>query len=162
MGDSLCSESAAATNTTEHRRYTMNSPVKPRTRPEGETTGTSRRPKQRLAEVVLAHDLAAESKAMIGEARSVVDGRASKTLAKQANLHVTLTGVRKGTRVRKHQTKAPIAFQSISGRVRLHLPEGPVNLSPGQMITLAAGVAHDVEAVSDASFLLTVAWSAGR
>jgi quercetin dioxygenase-like cupin family protein len=140
----------------------MNSPVSPRTRPEGETTGTGRRPKQRLADAVLTHDLAAESKALIGEARTVADGRAAKTLAKQSNLHAVLTAMRKGTRVQEHRTHAPIALQSITGRVRLHLPDGPVDLARGQMITLAAGVAHDVEAISDASFLLTVAWPAGK
>ncbi len=34
---------------------------------------------------MLAYDPAAESKAVVDEARSAVDGRASKTLAKQAN-----------------------------------------------------------------------------
>ncbi len=68
--------------------------------------------------------------------------------------------MRKGTRVREHRTDAPIAMQSVTGRVRIHLPHGPVDLAAGQMLTLAAGVAHDVEAVSDASFLLTVAWPA--
>jgi hypothetical protein len=40
---------------------------------------------RRAADAVLAYDPAAESKAVVDEARSAVDGRASKTLAKQAN-----------------------------------------------------------------------------
>ena len=41
------------------------------TRETGETTGTSRRPKQHLAEAALSYELGEESVALIAEAQSV-------------------------------------------------------------------------------------------
>ena len=131
---------------------TINTPV----RPAGETTGTARRPKQRLADSALSYELAEESKALIAEARTVSDGRAAKTLSKHPGLNTVMTALRRGTVVRQHLTPAPVMIQVISGTVRLQLPSSPLEMHPGGLLTLAENVAHEVEAVTDASFLITV------
>ena len=42
----------------------------------------------------------------------------------------------------------------------LHVPDqDPIELSAGQLMTLDCGVQHDVEALAESAFLLTVAWS---
>jgi hypothetical protein len=40
--------------------------------------------------------------------------------------------------------------------LRVHLPERVVDLETGQLLVLAAGLQHDVEAPVDSAFLLTL------
>jgi quercetin dioxygenase-like cupin family protein len=101
--------------------------------------------------------LAEDSTALIAEAATVSHGRASKTMSKHPGLNVVIAALRSGTVVRKHQASAPVIIQVISGVVRLQLPSGPAELHPGGLATLAAHVAHEVEAVTDASLLIAVA-----
>jgi Xaa-Pro aminopeptidase len=122
----------------------------PESRPLGETTGTARRPKQRLAEPVLAYDLKSEAEALIRAARGVPDGRAAKTLAKVSRLHVVLTALRSGTRIHQHETQ---------GSILIHLPDQRLELKPGMVVTLGPDIPHEVEAESDSAFLLSVAWA---
>jgi len=126
-------------------------------RQEGETTGTSIRPKQHLAEVALSYELDKESAALISEARSVTDGRAAKTLSKHPGLNTVLTALRQGTVVRRHQTPGPVLIQVISGTIRLELAEETIELQPAGFATLGENVAHQVEAVTDASFVIVIA-----
>jgi quercetin dioxygenase-like cupin family protein len=126
-------------------------------RDEGETTGTAIRPKQHLAEVALSYELDKESRALIAEAQSVSGGRAAKTLSKHPGLNTVLTALRQGTVVRRHQTPAPVLIQVISGTIRLELAEKTIDLQPTGFITLAQDIAHQVEAVTDASFVIAVA-----
>jgi quercetin dioxygenase-like cupin family protein len=126
-------------------------------REEGETTGTARRPKQHLAEAELSYELGEESVTLIAEARSVSDGRAAKTLSKHPGLNTVLTALRQGTVVRRHQTPAPVLIQVVSGTIRLELPDKSIDLQPMGFIILAENLAHQVEAVTDASFVIAIA-----
>jgi|SRR5450756_1411501 quercetin dioxygenase-like cupin family protein len=112
------------------------------TRETGETTGTSRRPKQHLAEAALSYELGEESVALIAEAQSVSDGRAAKTLSKHPGLNTVLTALRRGTVVRHHQTPGPVLIQVISGTIRLELPEKSIGLHPTGFITLAENLTY--------------------
>jgi hypothetical protein len=48
------------------------------------------------------------------------------------------------------------------GRIRLHLREHePLELSAGQLLALDCSMPHDVEALEESAFLLTVSWSKG-
>ena len=126
-------------------------------REEGETTGTARRPKQHLAEAELSYQLGEESVTLIAEARSASDGRAAKTLAKHPGMNTVLTALRQGTVVRRHQASGPVLIQVISGTIRLELPDKSIDLHSMGLITLADNVAHQVEAVTDASFVIAIA-----
>jgi hypothetical protein len=46
--------------------------------------------------------------------------------------------------------------------VRLHLPDRVVDLGANQLLVLAGGVRHDVEATTDSSFVLTLSWHGER
>jgi quercetin dioxygenase-like cupin family protein len=60
----------------------------------------------------------------------------------------------------QHHADGPISVQGIQGRIRLHLPENQtVELGPGDILALETGLKHDVEALEDSAFLLTISWS---
>ncbi|MGI8609138.1 MAG: hypothetical protein ACR2MY_07930 [Candidatus Dormibacteria bacterium] len=128
-------------------------------RPQGETTGTARRPKQQLGEAILAYDLEKESEALIHEALSAEDGRATKTLAKVSRLHVVLTALRHGFVLREHANHAPISVQAIKGSMHLLLPTQAIHLTPGMVVTLEPMIPHTMEAEEDSAFLISMAWA---
>lgn len=85
-------------------------------------------------------------------------GRSSKTLVKHPDLRIVLIAMKASTRMHEHTTAARISVHSLSGHIRLHLPEQVVDLPPGHLLALDQCVPHDVEASEDSAFLLTVSW----
>ena len=88
-------------------------------------------------------------------------GRSSTTLVKHADLRVVLISMRAGTRMSEHLAAARISMQTISGHLRVHLPRHTVDLPAGHMVALDQRLSHDVEALEDSAFLLTLSWPAG-
>jgi len=87
-------------------------------------------------------------------------GRSSETLVKYAGLRIVLVVMKEQSRMNQHHADGPISVHAIEGKIRLHLPEGKkLELEPGGMIALEAGLKHDVEALVESAFLLTVAWA---
>jgi quercetin dioxygenase-like cupin family protein len=58
----------------------------------------------------------------------------------------------------KRETTATISVQTLAGHIRLRLPDRTADLPMGQLLVLDQGVRHDVEAVEDSAFLLTMSW----
>jgi len=83
-------------------------------------------------------------------------GRSSKTLAKYPDLRIVLTILQPGAHVKEHKTEGRISIQGVIGRMRLHVPERTVELTPGKLLVLDTEVPHDVEAIEESAFLLTV------
>lgn len=83
-------------------------------------------------------------------------GRSSKTLVKHPDFRIVLTLVKAHGRVNEHRTDARISIQTLMGRVRLHLPGRTVELGAGEILALDSAVPHDVEAIEESAFLLTV------
>jgi quercetin dioxygenase-like cupin family protein len=127
-----------------------------RARPIGETSGSDRRPAQRLRAPVLTFDLAAEGERLRAEASWQRGDRNAKTLVKEQDLRVVLTVLRRSARLQEHQTAAQVSIQTLSGRLRLHLPDQAVELPAGHLLVLEPAVAHDVEALDESAFLLTL------
>lgn len=85
-------------------------------------------------------------------------GRSSKTLVKHADLRIVLLAMKANTRMHEHTAAGRISIHSIEGHLRLHLPERVVDLPAGHLLALDQCVPHDVEAVEDSAFLLTLSW----
>ncbi len=47
---------------------------------------------------------------------------------------------------------------ALTGKLRLHLPDQTVELPAGRLLTLERALPHDVEALEESSFLLTISW----
>jgi len=126
--------------------------------PPGETTGTSQRPAQRLSASVLTFDLAAEMEQLKREDTWQHEDHNAITLVKEPDFRVVLVAAKTGGRLEEHHAAARIAIQTISGRLRMHLPHETVELPAGHLLALDRQIAHDVEALEESTFLLTIAW----
>ena len=85
-------------------------------------------------------------------------GRNARTLAKYEDLRVVLTVLKAGVGIPGHHTEGRISIQSLRGRIQVRAEGRTFSLSAGMLLTLDRGVPHDVEAVEDSAFLLTIAW----
>ena len=108
---------------------------------------------------ILQFDLSAEIQNLYKEdAWQQGAGPSSKTLVKHPDLRIVLLAMRKKTCMHEHKTAARISVQTLSGHIRLRLPDRTVELPAGQLLVLDQCVPHDVEAEEDSAFLLTLSW----
>jgi quercetin dioxygenase-like cupin family protein len=116
-----------------------------------------------LSRPVLQFDLAGElGQLHRGESWLQPTGRSSKTLVKYRDLRIVLIAMKAHARIHEHTAAGRISVQSLSGHIRLHLPERVVDLPAGHLLALDQCVPHDVEAAEESVFLLTVAWPQGN
>jgi quercetin dioxygenase-like cupin family protein len=85
-------------------------------------------------------------------------GRSSKTLVKHPSFRVVLTLLKANVSIHEHRTDAPISIQPVMGKIRLHLPGRTAELAQGHLLVLDSDVPHDVEAIEESAFLLTIGW----
>jgi quercetin dioxygenase-like cupin family protein len=85
-------------------------------------------------------------------------GRSSKTLVKYPDLRVVLISMKANTVMKEHTTDAKITILTVAGHIRLHLADATIELPVGNLLALDGAVAHDVEALKQSVFLLTIAW----
>lgn len=88
-------------------------------------------------------------------------GRSSKTLAKYPDFRIVLVLMKPGSEMKEHHADARISIQTIQGRIRLQLPDRAVELGGGELMCLESGIAHDVKALEESAFLITVSWPGG-
>ena len=86
-------------------------------------------------------------------------GQNAKTLVKQDALRVVLTALKAHVRIPEHQTDGQISIHAIRGRMLVRADGRTFDLSAGTLLALDRGVRHDIEALEDSAFLLTIAWS---
>jgi quercetin dioxygenase-like cupin family protein len=114
-----------------------------------------------LAGRLLQFDLAAETEQLRKEGPWKNTSRNAKTLVKHADLRIVLIAMKRGTRMEGHKTDESISIHALRGSLRLHLPEQTVELPAGRLLALGRSLPHDVEALEDSSFLLTISWPKG-
>lgn len=86
-------------------------------------------------------------------------GRSAETLVKYKEFRIVLVGMKPGSYMSHHRAEGPISIQVIQGKLRVHLPEDRTeDLQTGELLTLDRCLEHDVEALEESAFLLTIAW----
>ncbi len=85
-------------------------------------------------------------------------GRNAKTMVKYEDFRVVLTAIKGGTHIQEHHSAGRISVQTVAGHIRMHALEREFDLPQGRLLVLDRAVQHDVEALQDSAFLLTVAW----
>ncbi len=88
-------------------------------------------------------------------------GRSSKTLAKYPDFRIVLVLMKANTQMKEHHADARISIHSLQGKIRIHLPDQKVELPAGELMALDHGIPHDVEAVEESAFLITISWPGG-
>jgi quercetin dioxygenase-like cupin family protein len=105
----------------------------------------------------LSFDLSAEADRLRREGPWADHGHNAITLAKYSDLRLVLTVLRAGMHMLTHEPEERLAIQVITGRLRVRTGRQRLDLATGHLMTLDRAQAHEVEAVEDAAFLLTVA-----
>jgi quercetin dioxygenase-like cupin family protein len=84
-------------------------------------------------------------------------GRSSETLVKYEDFRIVPVVMEAESCMYHHHADCPISVQGIQGRIHLHLPEDQAaELEPGEILALERCLKHDVEALEDCAFLLTI------
>ncbi len=130
------------------------------TYPAGQTHGNPERPMHQVAGALLTFDLFGEVERLRGEESWRQSMRNAKTLVKEPDLRIVLIVMRKGGRMEEHRAPGRLSIQTLTGHVRLHVLDQTIDLPAGHVLALDPDVAHDVEALDESAFLLTIAWDA--
>jgi len=115
----------------------------------------------RLTAPLLTFDLAVEIEQLNGEEHWLKDGRISKTLVKHSDFRIVLMLMKAGTLMQEHKTDARISIHVFSGRLLIKLDRETVELPAGHLLVLEKGLSHDVNALEESAFLLSISWPHG-
>jgi quercetin dioxygenase-like cupin family protein len=85
-------------------------------------------------------------------------GLTSKTLLKSGDLRIVLIAMESAAKMQEHHSDGRISIHALSGSIRVHVQQQERILRAGHLIALDRSVKHDVEAMEDSVFLLTIAW----
>jgi quercetin dioxygenase-like cupin family protein len=89
-------------------------------------------------------------------------GHNAKTLVKYDGLRIVLIALKAGSRIPEHHTEGQVSIQTIVGHIQVRSEGRSFNLRPGGLLALDQGSPHDVEALEESAFLLTIAWPGGK
>ena len=85
-------------------------------------------------------------------------GLYSKLLVKANDLRVVLIAMEVGAKMKEHHTDGTITIHVLQGVLCLRVQEKSQDLQCRQILTLAPGIKHDIEARDDSAFLVTISW----
>ena len=115
----------------------------------------------RLTAPLLTFDLAAEIEQLHGTEHWLKDGRISKTLVKHADFRIVLMLMKAGTLMQEHKADARLSIHALSGRLLIKLEARTVELAAGHLLVLEKALSHDVHALEESAFLLSISWPHG-
>ncbi|MBS1799071.1 MAG: cupin domain-containing protein [Acidobacteria bacterium] len=85
-------------------------------------------------------------------------GHYAKTLFKKEDFRAVLITMEPGSKMKEHHADGTISVQVLKGRIHFIAQGNTHDLRAGTLITLGASIKHEVEAVEDSAFLLTISW----
>lgn len=83
-------------------------------------------------------------------------GHSAKTLVKHHDSSIVLIAMKQGNGMKEHRASGAISIQAIAGRLQVHVGKKTIEVPAGSMLALEREVVHDVEALEDSAFVLTV------
>lgn len=89
-------------------------------------------------------------------------GKRSITLSKQGGLRVVLMALRAGATTGEHSAAGAITVHVLEGRIGFVAAGQTKELMAGDIVALEAGLPHDVQAVDESVFLLTLGQAAAK
>ncbi|MGE5445982.1 MAG: cupin domain-containing protein [Ignavibacteriales bacterium] len=113
--------------------------------------------KERMLDApLLSFEIEKHIKQLKNEPPWVSGDRNAITLLKTPRLRVVLVALRKGASLREHHAKGPITLFVLSGIIRFSVGEQKCKLESKDLVALDKAIPHDVEAMEDSAFLLTI------
>lgn len=79
------------------------------------------------------------------------------TVYKSPKLRIVLIGLKKNAILKRHTAPGHISVQTLKGHIVFNTMKQDVNLKQGQMLSLQPKIPHEVSAVEESFFLLTMA-----
>ena len=113
-----------------------------------------------MAAPFLEFDLARELEQLHGEPEWN-SGQNAKTLVKYDDFRVVLTALKARARLPEHQTKGRISIQTVAGHILVRAEGRTFDQPAGSLLALDHNLRHDVEALEESAFLITIAWPRG-
>jgi quercetin dioxygenase-like cupin family protein len=107
----------------------------------------------------LRFNLGAEAAALVDEPTWRSHGHNAKTLVKHPDFRVVLIALKAGARVSEHKTDHCVTIHALEGSLRLHVPGSTLDLAQGELLALEQTTLHDIEALEDSVFVLSLGWS---
>ena len=89
-------------------------------------------------------------------------GQNAKTLVKYVDFRVVLIALKARARLPGHQNKGRISIQTVAGHILVRAEGRTFDLPRGTLLALEQNLPHDVEALEESAFLLTIAWPGGE
>lgn len=102
-------------------------------------------------------DLNSEIEALHREA-SWERGKSAKRLTAFLNFRVSIMALKAGSSLGEHHNAGRVSIQTVSGHVRVVAGGKTFDLPPGKIVFLDREVRHDVQAIEESAFLVTVAF----
>ena len=84
-------------------------------------------------------------------------GQNARTLVKYDDFRIVLTALKAHVRIPAHHTEGRISISTLRGHIQMHASDRTFDLPVGSLLALDRDVSHDVEALEDSAFLLTIA-----
>jgi quercetin dioxygenase-like cupin family protein len=117
---------------------------------------TPRQQAHHVSDSVIAIDLLVELEALRSAASYQAADHAAHTISKQSGIRVVLIALKAGGRMNEHHADAPITVHGLQGTVNFTVGGETLRVTPGVLVTVAAGMLHSVEAIEESAFLLTM------
>ena len=115
------------------------------------------RPIELNRETLASFSLPSLAEDLKSEAEYERSGVSAVTLTRDEHVTSVLVALRKGTVMREHRAPSAATVVLLSGRVRFVAGDGAgTALEPGALTAFSADVAHAVEAVEDAVYLVVI------
>ena len=86
----------------------------------------------------------------------------SRTLFKKDDFRCVLIAMEPSAVMKEHHADGTISVQVLKGRLRFGAQGTQHELGAGNLLTLGASIKHDVEALEDSAFLLTISWPSNQ
>jgi quercetin dioxygenase-like cupin family protein len=85
-------------------------------------------------------------------------GHTARTLFKKSDFRVVLISMEKGSILKEHHADGTISVLALKGSIRFTSQGKAHTLKANSLVTLGASIKHEVEALEESAFLLTIAW----
>jgi quercetin dioxygenase-like cupin family protein len=109
-----------------------------------------------MAGPYLEFDIARELQQLHREA-GWQSGQSARTLVKYDGLRIVLIALKARSRIPEHHAEGHISIQTVVGHIQVRAQGRSFELRSGGLLALDQGLPHDVEAVEESAFLLTIA-----
>ena len=85
-------------------------------------------------------------------------GHYAKTLFKKPDFRTVLITMEPSAKMKEHHADGTISVQVLKGQIRFIVKGKARDLMTGSLLTLGASIRHEIEALEDSAFLLTISW----